>query len=99
MSFSYHAGLYPYPSRREVVYGRKGMVCTSQHLAAQAGLDVLKQGGNAVDAALATDQRQRSVSGAADQRPRHSRRVRRNAAAGLASGHGTGRPGGVGGNP
>lgn len=54
MSFSYHAGLYPYPSRREVVYGRKGMVCTSQHLAAQAGLDVLKQGGNAVDAALAT---------------------------------------------
>ena len=30
------------------------MVCTSQTLAAQAGLEMLKQGGNAVDAALAT---------------------------------------------
>ncbi len=36
------------------VYGRKGMVCTSQNLAAQAGLDILKRGGNAVDAAVAT---------------------------------------------
>lgn len=45
---------YPYPSRREVVYGRKGMVCTSQALAAQAGLDALKKGGNAIDAILAT---------------------------------------------
>lgn len=46
--------IYPYPSRREVVYGRRGMVCTSQSLAAQAGLEMLKRGGNAVDAALAT---------------------------------------------
>lgn len=46
--------LYPYPSRREVVFSRKGMVCTSQTLAAQAGLDILKQGGNAIDAAIAT---------------------------------------------
>lgn len=45
---------YPYPSRREIVYGRNGMVCTSQSLAAQAGLDMLKKGGNAVDSALAT---------------------------------------------
>ena len=45
---------YPYSSRREIVYGRNGMVCTSQALAAQAGLDMLKKGGNAVDAALAT---------------------------------------------
>lgn len=45
---------YPYPSRREVVLARKGMVCTSQTLAAQAGLDMLKQGGNAIDAAIAT---------------------------------------------
>ena len=33
-----------YPSRRSVIYGRKGMVCTSQPLAAQAGLDIIKQG-------------------------------------------------------
>lgn len=49
----FDASVYPYASHREVVYGRRGMVCTSQHLAAQAGLDMLKQGGNAVDAALA----------------------------------------------
>lgn len=45
---------YRYPSRRSVIYGIKGMVCTSQPLAAQAGLDILKKGGNAIDAMLAT---------------------------------------------
>ncbi|SHH02003.1 gamma-glutamyltranspeptidase / glutathione hydrolase [Anaerosphaera aminiphila DSM 21120] len=43
-----------YPSRRSLMYSRKGMVCTSQPLAAQAGLDMIKKGGNAVDAAIAT---------------------------------------------
>ena len=54
MNFCYDVLNYKYPSRREVVYGRKGMVCTSQSLAAQAGLDIINAGGNAVDAALAT---------------------------------------------
>ena len=43
----------PYPSQRRVTFGRRGMVATSQQLAAQAGLDILKKGGNAVDAAVA----------------------------------------------
>lgn len=54
MDVTFDTRKYPYASRREVVYGRNGMVCTSQALAAQAGLDMLKQGGNAIDAAIAT---------------------------------------------
>src|SRR5687768_17290956 len=47
------AGL-PYPSRRIPVVATRGLVATSQLLAAQAGLRMLLQGGNAVDAAVAT---------------------------------------------
>ena len=39
---------------RSEVLARHGIVATSQPLAAQAGLQVLKQGGNAADAAVAT---------------------------------------------
>jgi gamma-glutamyltranspeptidase/glutathione hydrolase len=43
---------FPYPSQRMPVAARN-VVATSQPLAAQAGIDALRQGGNAVDAALA----------------------------------------------
>ncbi len=45
---------YPCSSRRMVTFGQHGMVATSQSLAAQVGSDILRQGGNAVDAAIAT---------------------------------------------
>jgi gamma-glutamyltranspeptidase/glutathione hydrolase len=40
---------------RSVVWAKHGMVCAAQPLAVQAGLDILKQGGSAVDAAIAVN--------------------------------------------
>lgn len=46
--------LNPYSPFRQPIYASKGMVATSQPLAAQAGLFILREGGNAIDAAIAT---------------------------------------------
>ena len=43
---------FKYTSRRSVTLGLNGTVATSNPLAANAGLDMLKKGGNAVDAAV-----------------------------------------------
>lgn len=45
-------GQYTYPSRRSVTFARGGMAATSVPLAAHVGTELLRRGGNAVDAAV-----------------------------------------------
>ena len=44
---------YSYASHRNIVYAKKGMACSTSPIASQVGLDILKAGGNAMDAAVA----------------------------------------------
>lgn len=44
---------YPYESKRNVIYAKNGVCASSQPLTSQIGLDILKAGGNAIDAAIA----------------------------------------------
>ncbi|GER90341.1 hypothetical protein KDW_45030 [Dictyobacter vulcani] len=44
-----------FPQHRPVTLARRGMVAAPHYLAAEAGLDILKAGGNAIDAAIAAN--------------------------------------------
>ncbi|MFA5576884.1 MAG: gamma-glutamyltransferase family protein [Tissierellaceae bacterium] len=52
MKFDPH--YHRYSSNRNLIYGRNGMVASTHPLASQAGIDLMKKGGNAIDAAIAT---------------------------------------------
>ena len=53
MVFDFDPTMHKYPSRRFPIYARGGMVNCSTPQAASAGLEILRLGGNAMDAAVA----------------------------------------------
>ncbi|MHA1111885.1 MAG: gamma-glutamyltransferase [Promethearchaeota archaeon] len=53
MQFNYD-NLFSFNSRRSPLYAKHGVVGASQPLAAEAGMTIMKSGGNAADAAVAT---------------------------------------------
>ncbi|CEJ00027.1 Putative Gamma-glutamyltransferase [Rhizopus microsporus] len=53
----------PFISRRSTVYGTHAMVASSQPLATQAGIEILKKGGNAADAAVAVEPGSTGIGG------------------------------------
>jgi len=44
---------YSYPSRRAAVFAKNGMTATSTPQAAEAGIEIMRKGGNAIDAIVA----------------------------------------------
>lgn len=44
---------YSYASHRNVVFANKGMCCSASPIASEVGIEVMKKGGTAIDAALA----------------------------------------------
>ena len=54
MNLTFDPLYQPYASNRYCITARGGMVATGNNLASAAGLEVLRKGGNAVDAAIAT---------------------------------------------
>ena len=51
---NFNSTYIPYASKRYPIYAQHGMVCASSPQAAAAGLEVMRKGGNAMDAAVAT---------------------------------------------